>query len=121
MKQETKTLCTFVIAGINYHDALEVWNCLMPGTKLKIVRESNNTHDPDAILLTFDWSNPEIGISEEFKIGYVPRYCNEPVATLIDMGWLDFLECRLTEIDNEPHDNGIHAEIRIRRNHETAL
>ncbi|MGN0232495.1 MAG: HIRAN domain-containing protein [Muribaculaceae bacterium] len=117
MKQETqKTLCTFVIAGIEYSDAFEAWNCLMPGTKLKIVRESNNIHDPNAIFLTIDWSNPEIGISEEFKIGYVPRYCNSPVAALIDMGWLDYLECRLTKIEREPHNNGIHAEITISQN-----
>ena len=41
------------LAGRMYHDADTVWNQLTVGTKLRLVREADNRHDPDAVQVVY--------------------------------------------------------------------
>lgn len=41
------------LAGRKYHDAYEVWEELKVGTKLKLVRDADNRHDPDAVAVIY--------------------------------------------------------------------
>ncbi len=41
------------IAGVQYHDALDVWDKLAVGTKLKLERDSENKYDPEAVAVFY--------------------------------------------------------------------
>jgi len=104
------------LAGRQYHDADEVFNRLKVGTKVRLVRDEDNKYDKDAVAVVFDRTYDD-GEKEEFLLGYIPRSNNEQIAQLIDMGWGEMFECRISWIRPEAHyEEQIHLTIRIKRN-----
>jgi hypothetical protein len=64
------------IAGFQFHEGQAVWQSLAVGNDLRLVRESSNAHDSNAVAVYFG----------EHKLGYVPRAENNAVAQMIDRG-----------------------------------
>lgn len=105
------------LAGRMYHDADEVWNQLKVGTKLRLVRELDNRHDPNAVAVVYDDKEHE----EEVCIGYIPRTDNEVIALLLEMGWTPLFECRICQVNPEAHpERQIHLAIKVKRNKENS-
>lgn len=88
------------IAGFTYHDGAIVMCDLAVGKKLRLLRESGNIHDPNAISIWFGDS----------MLGYIPRSDNENMAKLIDMGYADIFDARVQRVSpdqNPEHQVGI--------------
>ena len=99
------------LAGRKYHDADEVWDELKVGTTLKLERDKENRIDPYAVMVVFEKDG------EEYKLGYIPRGENETIANILEMGWNDIFECRISKIDPDAHpENQVHLTIKIKRN-----
>ena len=104
------------LAGRQYHDADEVWDKLKVGTVLNLVRDLDNRHDMDAVAVVYH--NEEDG--EDYTIGYIPRADNETIASILEMGWTDIFECRISRINDTTHpENQVHLTIKIKRNMKT--
>jgi len=80
------------IAGFQFHRGDAIWASLDVGEELALVRESSNTHDPDAVAVYF----------HEQMLGYVPRGDNRAIAQMLDRG--ESLEARISKLldDGEP-------------------
>lgn len=101
------------LAGRMYHDADEVWNQLKVDTKLRLVREADNRHDPNAVAVMYD--NKET--DETVLIGYIPGTDNEQLAILLDMGWTHLFECCICQVNPEAHPvQQIQLVIKVKRN-----
>lgn len=74
------------IAGFQFHRGDAIWPSLIVGQELKLVRESSNTHDPDAVAIYF----------QEEQLGYVPRGDNRAIAQMLDRG--ENLEARISKL-----------------------
>jgi hypothetical protein len=74
------------IAGFQFHRGDAIWASLGVGEKLALVRESPNTHDPDAVAVYF----------QDDKLGYVPRAENSAIAQMLDRG--ETLEARISKL-----------------------
>lgn len=72
------------IAGFQFHDGDAVWSSLAVGAKLRLVREPQNPHDPDAVAVCFG----------EHQLGYVPRAQNSALAQMLDRD--ERLEARIS-------------------------
>lgn len=104
------------LAGRQYHDADEVWDDLHVGTKLQLVRDLDNRYDTDAVAVVYQKTYGE-GEAEDFLLGYIPRDENETIAHLLEMGWTNVFECRISRINPEAHyEQQIHLTIRIKHN-----
>ena len=79
------------LAGFRYHAAEEVWHELRVGDPLRLEREPDNPHDPNAIAVT--WRGR--------KLGYVPRRDNATLAWGLDRGAP--LQARISRL--APHPN----------------
>ena len=77
------------IAGFQFHRGDSIWPSLDVGEELKLVRESANTHDPDAVAIYF----------HEEMLGYVPRAENSAIAQMLDRG--ESLEARISKLSTE--------------------
>ncbi|MBL8472913.1 MAG: HIRAN domain-containing protein [Rhodocyclaceae bacterium] len=64
------------LAGFQFHAGPQLWNELKPGDALKLVREPDNAHDPNAVRV--EWRGR--------KLGYLPRRENAIVAEQMDRG-----------------------------------
>ena len=113
METKKKYFMNCHLAGRMYHDADEVWNQLQVGTKLRLVREADNRHDPDAMqVVYFDKEN-----EENVLLGYIPSTDNEQLAILFDMGWGHLFECRICQVNPEAHpERQIQLVIKVKRN-----
>lgn len=99
------------LAGRKYHDADEVWDGLKVGTTLKLERDKENRFDPYAVMVVYEKED------EEFLLGYIPRGENETISNLLEMGWTNIFECRISKIDVEVHpEEQIHLVIKIKKN-----
>ena len=106
------------LAGRKFHDVDEVWNELHVGTLLELRRDADNPYDHKAVAVMYcrpsESNSPE---SEEFLLGYIPADENETISGLLEMGWTDIFECRISRINPEAHyENQIRLTIRIKRN-----
>jgi len=81
-------LDNFHIAGFGYWEGCEAFEHLKIGTKLELVRESDNAFDPYAIAIYY----------QEFKLGYVPRANNHDLSKYLDMGLENIHEARIQRI-----------------------
>ena len=101
------------LAGRKYHDADEVWDELKMGTVLQLERDLNNHHDPYAVAVLYKKANED----EPYLIGYIPRGENETIANLLEMGWTDIFECRISKIDVEAHpEHQVQLTMKIKQN-----
>ena len=83
------------------------------GTLLRLQRDMENRYDPDAVEVMYH--NEEDG--EDYRIGYIPREDNETIASILEMGWTDMFECRISSINEEAHpEKQVHLTIKIKRN-----
>lgn len=80
------------IAGFQFHRGDAIWPSLAVGEELALVREPENTHDPDAVAIYFG----------EEKLGYVPRAENSAIAQMLDRG--ESLDARIRglSVDDDP-------------------
>jgi len=74
------------IAGFQFHRGDAIWASLDVGEELALVRESSNTHDPNAVALYF----------HDEKLGYVPRGDNRAIAQMLDRG--ESLDARISKL-----------------------
>ena len=112
MEAKKKFFMDCHLAGRKYHDADEVWDKLKVGTMLQLQRDLDNRHDLDAVAVMFH--NEEDG--EDYCIGYIPRENNETIASILEMGWTDIFECRISKINADAHpEYQIHLNIKIKR------
>ena len=86
-------LDNFHIAGFGYWDGCEAFEHLKIGTKLDLVRETDNPFDPYAVALYY----------EDYKLGFIPRGSNHDISKYLDMGLKDIFEIRITRITPEAH------------------
>ena len=77
------------IAGFQFHKGDSIWSSLDVGEELALVRESSNSHDPDAVAVYF----------QDEKLGYVPRAENSAIAQMLDRG--ETLEARISKLLTE--------------------
>lgn len=112
MEAKKKFFMDCHLAGRKYHDADEVWDKLKVGTLLQLQREKDNGHDPDAVAVVYH--NDED--NDDYRLGYIPREDNETIASILEMGWTDMFECRISKINEEAHpEYQVHLTIKIKR------
>jgi hypothetical protein len=91
------------LAGRQYHDVDEVWDELHVGTQLELQRDLDNRHDKNAVAVVYRTVDVDTGIVEEYLLGYIPGEENETIAQLLEMGWEDIFECRISKINPDAH------------------
>ena len=112
MKTSKKYFMECHVAGRQYHDADDVWEDLKVGTKLKLVRDMENRYDPEAVALVYE--REECCEPVPYLIGYIPKALNKELAILLEMGWDDIFECRISMIDPQAHyEEQIHVSIKV--------
>lgn len=106
------------LAGRQYHDVDEVWEELHVGTLLELERDLDNRYDKNAVAVIFNEGiDEDTGEREDYLLGYIPSNENKEIAQLLEMGWNDVFECRISKINPEAHyENQIRLTIRIKRN-----
>lgn len=103
------------LAGRKYHDVNEVWDKLKVGTIVKLERDLENHYDQNAIAVIFT-DKTEDG-NEDYLLGYIPARENEGLAQILEMGWGNIFECRISKINGEAHyENQIRLTIKVKRN-----
>jgi hypothetical protein len=80
------------IAGFQFHSGDAIWSALGVGDELRLVRESSNAHDADAVAIYFN----------DDKLGYVPRAENSAISQMLDRG--EDLQARISRllVDEDP-------------------
>jgi HIRAN domain-containing protein len=73
-------------AGLRHHEAKAVWDQLLVGDVLTLIREPENAYDTRAVRV--EWKG--------HKLGYIPRLENEAVARQLDRG--NPLQARITKL-----------------------
>jgi len=74
------------LAGFRYYEGKQLWSEMKVGDTLLLVREPDNSHDPNAVRV--EW--------QSHKLGYVPRADNEALARFMDRG--SKAEARITRL-----------------------
>lgn len=115
---ERKLFLECNVAGLEFHNADEVWDNLEVGMSLALVRERDNVHDwkAVAIALAEDFNGDPNDFDFDQILGYIPRSDNREIAVLLDMGWADLLEAKITKLDKElPYQNRMTIAIYLKR------
>lgn len=95
------------IAGFTYWDGCIAFEELKMGTKLELVREDYNRHDPNAVAIC----------CKDMKLGFIPKNKNEMISQFIEMGHNDVFDVRVCQIDEEAHpEHQVYINIYIKRN-----
>ncbi len=86
----------FDIAGFSYWDGAVVFNDLKIGTQLRLEREAENQYDPKAVAIYYG----------EYKLGFVPRSCNDAICKLCEAGYSDIFDVRINRVSpvEQPED-----------------
>ena len=89
------------IAGITFHDLDDVWDELYVGAELVLIRHKENKYDRHAIAVALadDYDGNPDDFDFDYILGYVPRTENEHMAMLMDLGWSNIFECKLSQIN----------------------
>jgi hypothetical protein len=92
------------IAGFTFWDGCIAFENLKLGTKLQLVRDSNNRYDSKAVALYWN----------EYKLGYIPRTHNDNISMFLDMGHDDIFETRISRISsNAEQEKQVYINIYI--------
>lgn len=116
IKKERKLYKKCFIAGIGFHDIEEIWDELYVGAKLALVRDKNNKHDKNAVAVALadDYDGDPEDFDFDFILGYVPRSENEQIATILDMGWSELIECEISALnEHRPYQERIEISVYI--------
>lgn len=98
-------LTIFHIAGFGFWDGAEAFEQLKIGTRLDLVRETDNKFDAYAVAIYLG----------DFKLGYIPRGENHDISKYLDMGLDDIYEVRIQRISpNEHPENQIMVIVYIK-------
>ena len=110
------------LAGRQYYEADEAWDRLKIGTLLRLERDLDNRFDRYAVAVMLDVTTegskkPKEVTVETFHLGYLPAHENKEIAVLLEMGWNNVFECRISKIDPSAHyENQIRLKICVKRN-----
>lgn len=106
------------LAGRQYHDADEVWEELHVGSLLELRRDPDNRYDQNAVAVMFiEGVDEETGEEDAYLLGYIPKEQNTEISQMLEMGWSDVFECRISKMDEDAHyENQIRLTIKIKRN-----
>ena len=77
-------------------------------------RDLDNRYDKNAVQVIYERGQED---EDRFLLGYIPSAENEEIAGLLEMGWEEVFECRISKINPEAHyENQIRLTIRIKKN-----
>ena len=114
-----KLLKKCYVAGLQFHDAVDFALELSEGDRLFLIREQCNEHDSNAVAVAFcDDYDEDTVVPDEFSvIGYIPRTENSEIATMLDMGWANILECEVSKVNEKGSwSNRLEVAIYIKNN-----
>lgn len=106
------------VAGLSFHLEKndDLWFELDEGTKLALIRQRDNPHDPNAVAVALadDYDgNPE-DFDFDFILGYIPRTENAEIAAMMDAGYADKFSAEITTYNlSESLNNRIRITICI--------
>lgn len=109
------------VAGISFHDIDDIWEELYVGCDIALVRDKNNKHDRNAVAVALadDYDGNPDDFDFDYILGYIPRSENEHIAMMMDMGWTEMFECKISELnEHRPYSDRIHIDIYIRSKEE---
>lgn len=109
------------VAGISFHDIDDIWEELYVGAEIALVRDKKNKHDKNAVavVLADDYDGNPDDFDFDYILGYIPRSENEHIAMMLDMGWSDVFECKISELnEHRPYSDRLHIDIYIRSKEE---
>ena len=116
MEAKKKYFMDCHLAGRKYHDADDVWEELKVGTILRLERDKENRYDTNAVAVIYEQKNKKGEMVDEYLLGYIPRSENETIANLLEMGWGDIFECRISKLNPDVHpEEQMYLTIKIRR------
>ena len=103
------------LAARQYYDADLVFEYLRVGKEVRLEREMDNPHDPNAVQVIFNKDG------EDYLLGYIPRSDNRAIADFLEMGWDGAFRCVISGINPDTHpENQVHLTISILRHKEEA-
>ena len=85
------------LAGRKYYDADLVWDHLRIGQSLRLERDMQNPHDPNAVQVIYNKDG------ENYLLGFIPRSDNQQLAAFLEMGWTDIFDCRINSLNPDTH------------------
>ena len=106
------------LAARQYYDADLVFEYLRVGKEVRLERELDNPHDPNAVQVIFTKDG------EDYLLGYIPRsdWCavgsadNRAIADFLEMGWDGAFRCVISGINPDTHpENQMHLTISLLR------
>ena len=98
------------LAGRKYSDVNLVWDYLRVGQQLRLERDLENPHDPYAVQAIYTKDG------EDYLLGFIPRNENRDLSAILEMGWSEMFDCRISGINPETHpENQLHLTISIKR------
>ncbi len=104
------------IAGRKYSDADLVWDKLKVGTPLRLERDMDNQHDPNAVAILLDLPIKGTDNVESYLLGYIPRVENYALAMILESGWNEIFNCIVSRIDEDAdYEHQILVTIRVNR------
>ena len=88
------------VAGVSFHLKYndELWDELETGVKLALVRDRMNKYDSNAVAVALadDFDGDHDNFDFDFILGYIPRECNTEIAAMMDAGYDDKFEAKIT-------------------------
>ena len=81
---------SFVIAGIEYYEALFAVEKMRVGDELILKREHDNIYDENAVEIYY----------KDIKLGYIPRSANYSISKIMNAGW-DIFDAYVQKIDRD--------------------
>ena len=98
------------VAGRKYYDCDLVMDQLKVGSIVRLEHEENNAYDANAVQIIFNHED------EDFLLGYLPQGEQVEIAKLLQAGWTELFECRISKIDLTLHsEKQLSITIRINR------
>ena len=85
-----KVYKSFVIAGIEYYEALFAVEKMRVGDELILKREHDNIYDENAVEIYY----------KDIKLGYIPRSANYSISKIMNAGW-DIFDAYVQKIDRD--------------------
>ena len=117
MRATKKFFTDCFLAGKKYYDTDEVFDKLRIGTKLMLIAEPDNRYDENAVAVAYKDESDTVSKDNVYQLGYIPRSENYAIAQLLNAGWKDIFECKITALRPEKYPNEqIHLTIRINNN-----